>query len=207
MLGQIGAGGEGEDRGWDGWMASLTRWTWVWVNSGSWWWTGRPGVLWLMGSQRVRHDWATDLIWSAGWFLCLRLCQLGSFSDIQLVVKLVFKVQGGLTDMIGALVEWLEGWVYLCSSSPIVLLLPYGASPVIQRWWILLILWKFRPRADKFHSISQSCNKSAQNQEEEDWEFHLSVGRMSNNLQQSLIHLILIYLSLQWPGDSYVISL
>ena len=45
-------------------MASLTRWTWVWVNSGSWWWTGRPGVLWFMGSQRVGHDWATDLIGS-----------------------------------------------------------------------------------------------------------------------------------------------
>jgi len=45
-------------------MASLTRWTWVWVNSGSWWWTGRPGVLRFMGSQRVRHDWATNLIWS-----------------------------------------------------------------------------------------------------------------------------------------------
>ena len=60
----LGAGGEGDDRGWDGWMASLTWWTWVWVNSGSWWWTGRPGVLWFMGSQRVGHDWLTDLIWS-----------------------------------------------------------------------------------------------------------------------------------------------
>ena len=49
----LGAGGEGDDRGWDGWMASLTRWTWVWVNSRSWWWTGRPGVLRFMGSQRV----------------------------------------------------------------------------------------------------------------------------------------------------------
>ena len=48
--------------GWDGWMASLTQWTWVWVNSGSWWWTGRPGVLRFMGSQRVGHDWATDVI-------------------------------------------------------------------------------------------------------------------------------------------------
>ena len=57
----LGAGGEGDDRGWAGWMASPTRWTWVWVNSGSWWWTGRPGVLWFMGSQRVRHDWATEL--------------------------------------------------------------------------------------------------------------------------------------------------
>ena len=50
MLGGIGAGGEGDDRGWDGWMASPTRWTWVWVNSGSWWWTGRPGMLQFMGS-------------------------------------------------------------------------------------------------------------------------------------------------------------
>ena len=56
------AGGEGDDRGWDGWMASLTR-TWVWVNSGSWWWTGRPGMLRFMGSQRVGHDWATELNW------------------------------------------------------------------------------------------------------------------------------------------------
>ena len=55
------AGGKGDDRGWDGWMASLTRWTWVWVNSRSRWWTGRPGVLRFMGSQRVGHDWATEL--------------------------------------------------------------------------------------------------------------------------------------------------
>ena len=60
----LGAGGKGDDRGWDGWMASPTRWTWVWVNSGSWWWTGRPGVLRSMGSQRVRHDWATELNWT-----------------------------------------------------------------------------------------------------------------------------------------------
>ena len=57
----LGVGGEGDDRGWDVWMASLTRWTWVWVNSGSWWWTGRPSVLRFMGSQRVEHDWATEL--------------------------------------------------------------------------------------------------------------------------------------------------
>ena len=63
MLEGLGAGGEGDDRGWDGWMASLTRWMWVWVNSGSWWWTGRPGGLHFMGSQRVRHDWVTELNW------------------------------------------------------------------------------------------------------------------------------------------------
>ena len=53
-------GGEGDDRGWDGWMASLTRWTWVWASSGSWQWTAKPGVLWSMGLQRVRHHWVTE---------------------------------------------------------------------------------------------------------------------------------------------------
>ena len=60
----LGAGGEGDDRGWDGWMVSLTRWTWVCVNSRSWWWTGRPGVLRFMGLQRVGQDWATELNWT-----------------------------------------------------------------------------------------------------------------------------------------------
>ena len=61
MLGGIGGR---RRRGWGGWMASPTRWAWVWVNSGSWWWTGRPGVLPFMGSQRVGHDWATELNWT-----------------------------------------------------------------------------------------------------------------------------------------------
>ena len=52
---------EGDNRGWDGWMASPTQWTWVWANSGRWWWTGKPDVLQSMGSQRVGHDWATEL--------------------------------------------------------------------------------------------------------------------------------------------------
>ena len=59
----LGAGGEGEDRAGDGWMASPTRWAWVWVNSRSLRWTGRPGMLQFMGSQRVGHDWATELNW------------------------------------------------------------------------------------------------------------------------------------------------
>ena len=58
------AWGEGDDRGWDGWMASLTQWTWIWASSGSWWCTGRPDVLQSMGSQRVRHDWVTELKWT-----------------------------------------------------------------------------------------------------------------------------------------------
>ena len=60
----LGAGGEGDDRGWDGWITSPTQWTWVWVDSGSWWWTGRPVVLRFMESQRVGHDWATELNYS-----------------------------------------------------------------------------------------------------------------------------------------------
>ena len=61
---RVKAGGEGDNRGWDGWMTSPTRWTWVWVNSRSWWWTGRPGVLQSMGSQRVWQDWETELNWT-----------------------------------------------------------------------------------------------------------------------------------------------
>ena len=61
---ELGAEGEGKDRVWDGWMASPTQWTWVWVKSESWWWTGRPGVLQFMGLLRVGHDWATELNWT-----------------------------------------------------------------------------------------------------------------------------------------------
>ena len=57
------AGGEGDDRKWDGWMASLTRWTWVWESSGSWWWAGKPGLLQSMGPQRVGKDRVTELKW------------------------------------------------------------------------------------------------------------------------------------------------
>ena len=72
ILGKIEGRRRRENRGWDGWMASLTQWTWVWVNSVSWWGTGRPGMLQSMGSQRVRHDWATELNWwhdFQGWIM------------------------------------------------------------------------------------------------------------------------------------------
>ena len=62
------AGGEADDRGWAGWMASLMWWMWLWVGSGSWWWTGKPGVLQFTGSQRVGHDWATELTELTGLF-------------------------------------------------------------------------------------------------------------------------------------------
>ena len=82
----LGAGGEADDRGWDGWMVSLTQWMWVWVNSRSWWWTGRPGVLGFMGSQRVRHDWVTELNWTDpdySWILYLWNHLLTKICDLQ----------------------------------------------------------------------------------------------------------------------------
>ena len=86
---RLRAGGEADDRGWYGWMASPTQWICVWVDSGNWWWTGRPGVLWFMGSQRVRHDWATELNWTWRkieihmWKLCL---VVGVWGDFHLTV-------------------------------------------------------------------------------------------------------------------------
>jgi len=90
----LGAGGEGDDRGWDGWMVSLTRWTWVWMNSKIWWWAGRPGVLWFMWSQRVGHNWVTELNkeWCWAFFhvfgiICmssLEKCLFSSFSTFWL---------------------------------------------------------------------------------------------------------------------------
>ena len=65
---RLKVGGEGDNRGWDGWMASPTWWIWVWVSSGSWWWTGKSGMLQSMASQRVGHNWATELNWS-GFYL------------------------------------------------------------------------------------------------------------------------------------------
>ena len=80
---RLRAGGEGDDRGWDGWMASLTQWTWVWVGSGSWCRTGRPGVLQLMGSQRVRHDWATELNWPSSCLFCSSSPELSKMVSLQ----------------------------------------------------------------------------------------------------------------------------
>ena len=93
---RLRAGGERDDRGWDGWMASPTQWTWVWVDSGSWWWTGMPGVLRFLVLQRLRLDWATELNWTEhlsaqwvfkqchgywNWCCCsvTKLCASGSF--------------------------------------------------------------------------------------------------------------------------------
>ena len=106
----LGAG-EGDDRGWDGWMASPTRWTWIWVKSGRWWWTGRPGMLWFMGSQRVRHDWATELNW-----IDLRV------SLVAQLVKNRPAVQETQFNSSTGKIPWRRAW------QPIPVLLP-GKSP------------------------------------------------------------------------------
>ena len=97
---RLKVGGERDDRGWDGWMASLTQWTWVLVNSGSWWWTGGPGMLQSMGSARVGHDWATELNWTDTTLLLL-------FSKHQLI-----KDSHGFT-----IYYWLSQWENLCQVS------------------------------------------------------------------------------------------
>ena len=79
---RLRAGGEGDDRGWNGWMTSLTQWTWVRVNSRSWWWTGWPGVLQFMGLQRVRHDWVTELNLQLSHALLCKACIIIHFSSI-----------------------------------------------------------------------------------------------------------------------------
>ena len=70
--GRFKVGGEGDDRGWDDWMASPTQWTWVWASSGSWWWTGKPGLMQFMGLQRVGHDWVTELNWTEWTYFQIR---------------------------------------------------------------------------------------------------------------------------------------
>ena len=96
------AGGEGDNRGWDGWMASPTQWTCIWVNSGSWWWTGRPGVLQFMGSQRVRQDWATELNWTECLQRCWKTLDMRKYRSIWgygPISGLLRKKPGGLIDL------------------------------------------------------------------------------------------------------------
>ena len=89
----LGAGGEGDDRRWDGWMASPTRWTWVWVNSWSWWWTGRPGMLQFMRSQRVRHDWVTELNWIYKSQWIIRIWNKSNTFKMKFKLKKIFKIK------------------------------------------------------------------------------------------------------------------
>ena len=90
---RLRAVGQGDDRGWDGWMASPTHGTWVWVDSESWWWTGRPGILQFVGSQRVRHDWATEMNWTELWTslgLCFHVSEMRVFTTAYFLLSIKY---------------------------------------------------------------------------------------------------------------------
>ena len=100
----LGAEGEGDDWGWDGWMASETQWTWVWVISVRWWWTGRPGVLRFMGLQIFGHDWVTEPNWKP-WKLKIMF-----YSSLH-VLSHVCNRPG--IQMYEEEVGWMNEWVFL----------------------------------------------------------------------------------------------
>ena len=109
MLGGIGAGGQGDDRGWDGWMASPTLWTWVWVNSRSWWWTRRPGVLRFMGLQgsdmTERLNWTEFQKWTRFLFLSASFNMILIFGKYKYILVILMKIR--------ILVFWKGNhWIY-----------------------------------------------------------------------------------------------
>ena len=111
--------------GWDGWMASPAQWTWIWVNSGSWWWTGRAGVLRSMRSRRVRHDWASELFSSS----LLSAIRVVSSAYLRLLIFL------------------LEIFIAACASSSPAFLMMYSAHKLnkqgdnIQPWCTPFPIW------------------------------------------------------------------
>ena len=88
---------EGDHRGWDGWMESMNLWTWVWESSGSWWWTGKAGVLQFIGSQKVRHDWMTELYWTELIFKVFTECVFTVLFRLYAFTFLVLKHAGSKT--------------------------------------------------------------------------------------------------------------
>ena len=107
MLGKIEDKREEDDRGWDAWIASPTQWTWVWASSGSWWWTGKPGVLQSMGFQRIRHDWMTKLNWTE-LNLCLSVPRLMQrIWATQVSLKSTFKTRHQSHHMVGKASHYL----------------------------------------------------------------------------------------------------
>ena len=119
---RLKAVGEGDGRGWDGWMASLTRWTWVWVSSGSWWWTGKPGVLQSMGLQRVGHDWATELIADVQYCISFR-CTRQQFTVFKSYIPLIVIIE-----------YWLNS--LCCTRSRFILFIPLHKCDWQTRWFL-----------------------------------------------------------------------
>ena len=116
---RLKAGGEGGDRGWDGWMASPTQWTWVWVSSGSWWWTGKPGVLQSTGPQRVRRDFVTEPQHWHHWAPePYSLHKLGVQCTLSAYPAVGSGVSGAYTQAAGSGRPRSRGWPALCPFSP-----------------------------------------------------------------------------------------
>ena len=107
---RLRAGGEAGDGRWDGWMASPTQWTWVWASSRSWGWTGRPGVLQLMGSQRVGHDWMTELLTVRSTFNCLLVWDTPVRIAYRLFLFLTNTTKGDVTTLFDVLKRSLLTW-------------------------------------------------------------------------------------------------
>ena len=131
---------KGKTRGWDGWIASPTRWTWVWVDSGSWWWTGRPGMLGFMGLQRVRHDWATELNWTFSLALILAPFVLLDNSFPLSTSPLSSKGWSGMVGCISLMFQYVsmfkEHWMKNCGA---VFRLTIKGSWI--DWWCLPSIW------------------------------------------------------------------
>ena len=129
---RVGAGGERGEPGWDGWMASLTRWTCVWVRSGRWWWTGRLGVLRFMGSQRFGHDWGTELNWTElkrGLETGLKKEDALKAFQQQRIAGLKVKQWESVRHILGGRVNgsfWLSLWVRIGKSS--------SGGPILRNW-------------------------------------------------------------------------
>ena len=109
----LGAGSEGDDRGWDGWMASLTWWTWVWVNSGSWWWTGRPGVLWSWGCKE------SDTIERLNW---------PELKKMLFAIFMLYRNLGDLSSQIYGQFSWVVCALELKALSLLVYIFSYNLS-------------------------------------------------------------------------------
>ena len=117
-------------------MASLTQWTWVWVNSRSWWWTGRPGMLWFMGWQRVGHDWATELNWteSVNPFFLIYPSQSFSFGNCKFVFNVSVLYADSFYFLLDSSYKWYHTiFVFLCltyfTKDNILYIHPVGVSP------------------------------------------------------------------------------
>ena len=135
MLGKIESRRRRDDRGWDGWMASRTRWTWVWVNPGRWCWTGRPGVLWFTGSQRVRHDWVIELNHKVG-VICLPVAVATAMS-LQSCLTLCDPIDSSQpgSSVPGILQAQILEWVAISFSTAYLRLLIF-----LQQSWFQLVL-------------------------------------------------------------------